>query len=288
MLLVRDLLKLKKETGELGIEIEVEGDNIPPNTLKYWRKEQDGSLRGESGEFVLKKPLDVKGVQAALAELDQAYKDNGTEVSNSIRAGVHVHVNVQDLSVNQLMCFITTYLILENILVKWCGKSREGNLFCLRCKDAEAWLQTLETALARHDLRLLGSDHIRYASVNLKALTQYGSIEFRAMRGTRDLDAIYQWATVLRSIKEFSKQYATPMDVMGDCLTDVSSFAMRSLGDNFKAFTYEGYQKDIDSAIRYANDLAHFSDWKEVVMKMIGGLAFPEHVMFPDEPNEEF
>src|SRR6478735_4455003 len=279
MAVIRDLLKLKKETGELGIEIEVEGDSIPRDPLKYWKREEDGSLRGESGEFVLRKPLPYDEMLVALQELEEAYVKWGTKVSNSIRAGVHVHVNVQELTLNQLMNFITTYVILENVLVKWCGKSREGNLFCLRCKDAEAWLQALESALERHDLKSLLQDNIRYASVNLKALCQYGSLEFRAMRGTRKLEDIATWAKTLKGIKDFSMAYNTPVEVMQDCLANVDEFVKKALGDSYKEFTYKDYLSDVECSIRYANDLAHFSDWKGVVMKMIGELPFPETVM---------
>lgn len=43
--------------GDVGIEIEVEGKNLPKHFEKYWRVEADGSLRGEdNAEYVLEKP----------------------------------------------------------------------------------------------------------------------------------------------------------------------------------------------------------------------------------------
>src|SRR3546814_18812942 len=96
------------------------------------------------------------------------------------------------LTMTQLYSFMTVYLILENVLVGWCGHSRCGNLFCLRASDAE-WLLTSIRAAAegRTFKHSLHSDNLRYASMNVKALGDYGSLEFRAMRGTREMDWIY-------------------------------------------------------------------------------------------------
>lgn len=288
MQIIRELLTVPKQTGDVGIEIEVEGKQLPVHELGYWRREVDGSLRGESAEYVLRKPLNLEAAGKALGELDKAYKDCKSKVSNSVRAGVHVHVNVQHMTVNQLVNFIVTYLIVEDVLVKWCGKSREGNLFCLRCKDAEAWLQNLEYAIVDDNLKLLHSDLIRYSSINLKSLCQYGSVEFRAMRGTRDLDKILIWAELLVSIREFACSYENPMKLMEDCLSNIEEFVGKVLGKHFGEFHYEGYMADVNKAIRYANDVAHFSNWQPIKKKLIGGLAFPETVIFPDEPFEDF
>lgn len=285
---IKELVRVPKQTGDVGIEIEVEGHHLPTNELGYWRREADGSLRGESAEYVLRKPLSLEAASKALGELDKAYKECKSSVDNSIRAGVHVHVNVQHMTVNQLINFVVTYLIVEDVLVKWCGKSREGNLFCLRCKDAEAWLQSLEVAISTDNLTLLHSDLIRYSSINLKSLCQYGSVEFRAMRGTRDLDKILIWAELLVSIRELACSYENPMKLMEDCLGNVEQFVGKVLGKHFDEFYYEGYLTDVNKAIRYANDVAHYSTWQPIKKKFIGELTFPENVMFPDEPLEDF
>src|SRR3546814_21174594 len=92
------------------------------------------------------------------------------------------------LTMTQLYSFMTVYLILENVLVGWCGHSRCGNLFCLRASDAE-WLLTSIRAAAegRTFKHSLHSDNLRYASMNVKALGDYGSLEFRTMHGNRDM-----------------------------------------------------------------------------------------------------
>ena len=126
----------KAVSGDIGVEIEVEGIGIPA-ARKYWSNEEDGSLKGESREFVLKEPSTLEGVKDALGYLDALYTANETTVHDSVRAGVHIHINCQKLTMTQLYNFMVVYLILENVLVKWCGNYRQGNLFCLKASDAE-------------------------------------------------------------------------------------------------------------------------------------------------------
>jgi len=281
-------LGLIKKEGDLGIEVEVEGDSLPNRGLVYWRVEKDGSLRGESAEYVLREPLTVGAAEDAIAELEAAYRDHESVVHDSIRAGVHVHVNVQELEVQQLGSFITTYLILEEMLVKWCGKSREGNLFCLRCSDAEATLDKFCEAFRTRNYRMLFDDDIRYSSINLKALCEYGSVEFRSMRGTRELDKILLWAKMLKGLRDFAKEFETPLDVVDAFLLDPQKFLGEALADFCEDFWYDGCIAACNKGVRYANDFAHCSDWAKEKYKLVGGVAFPDHIEYPDEPLEDF
>lgn len=289
---VYQLVRVMKVEGDVGVEIEVEGHGLPNDGIfgfKYWNVERDGSLRGESCEFVLKNPLSIEELPIALGELDGAYRARGSVVHDSVRAGVHVHVNVQELTFNQLFNFIACYYILEEVLVHWCGPSREGNLFCLRCRDAEGLFPFIKDAVKRQDLRVLHADAIRYSSLNLKALAQYGSVEFRAMRGTRDLGLILDWATVLHKLKLFSMEFKNPLELVEVCLGNVDGFVRKALGDKFyNTFHYKGAEAAVERGIRYANDLAHMSKWEMKRKRVIGGLQFDADEQFPNEPLEDF
>lgn len=60
---VIDFYGNKPQEGSYGIEIEVEGVNLPAVANNVWTTTHDGSLRGESAEYVLKKPLDIDKVE---------------------------------------------------------------------------------------------------------------------------------------------------------------------------------------------------------------------------------
>lgn len=281
--------------GDIGVEIEVEGIGLPLLD-RYWNNEEDGSLKGESREYVLKKPSTLAEVRDALDYLDINYKANKSIVTDSIRAGVHIHINCQKLTMTQLYNFMVIYLILENVLVKWCGDYRQGNLFCLRACDAEYLLT--EIAAAANDkkkmyVRRFRTDNLRYASMNVKALGDYGSLEFRAMRGTRDLDLIYKWAETLLGLREFACSFDNPQSIIEMfSLVGPTGFAREALGNNAAMFNCPNHDKMIWDGMRNAQDIAYCTDWQkfEPKMKTVGGLEFPDYLKAEEinEPEEDY
>lgn len=154
-----------------GLEIEVEGINLPTSISPHWRVERDDSLKTEEAwEYVTKKPHNLPEMSLRIRELDEAYSQCGSLVHDSVRAGVHVHMNVQDWNIKQLMTFAICYYGLEDVLMKWCGENREGNLFTLRTKDAEFILFKLVQTMQERNLNILNTDVIRYASLNFLSL----------------------------------------------------------------------------------------------------------------------
>lgn len=286
------LARKYKTAGDVGIEIEVEGERLP-YMEKFWKNEEDGSLRGpETREYVLAEPMKLVDAKVALDHLDFRYQQCKTEVYDSVRAGVHVHVNVQDLNIIQLYNFMVLYLVLEEVLVKWCGPYREGNLFCLRAGDADYLLGELQNAVTNKRFDRLHSDGLRYASMNVKALGTYGSLEFRAMRGTRDLNLIYKWAEVLVGLREVAKNYDSPEKIIeGFSEFEAKGFLANVLGVNAKLFACEGYERMLSDGMRRAQDVAYCVDWAdyhEVAKKIIGELEFPLGTEFPNEPLEDY
>lgn len=286
------LAKKDKTDGDVGIEIEVEGERLP-YLNKFWKNEEDGSLRGpETREYVLAKPMLLNEAHVALQYLDAQYKENESVVYDSVRAGVHVHINVQKLNMIELYNFMVLYIILEEVLVRFCGPYREGNLFCLRTCDADYLLGQLQNSAETRQFNNLVSDQLRYASMNVKALGTYGSLEFRAMRGTRDLDLIYKWAEVLLNLREVAKGYSSPDKIIeGFSEGEAKGFLMNALGDNVKDFLCEGYEGMLVDGMRRAQDVAYCVDWQdyhEVAKKIIGDLEFPLDCEFPNEPLEDY
>ena len=103
---IRDLFGLYpvKKEKQIGIEIEMEGRhlNLPPSSIPLWEKENDGSLRGESIEYKLKQPLPLSKIDHAFKQLTKSAKDNEAKFNPSLRCGIHVHINCQDLTENQV------------------------------------------------------------------------------------------------------------------------------------------------------------------------------------------
>lgn len=266
---VKEHLKLSKERwtdGMYGVEIEVEGRNLPQE-VRLWRLDGDGSLRGEESiEYVLRKPQTLAKVREALNNLDKKYIQCESRVDESVRAGVHVHINMQDSSYTELFTMMTLYLSLEQLMVEWCGDSRVGNHFCLRSSDAEYVIYIIRECLAHNTLNYMNDENLRYSSMNVMALHKYGSLEFRSMRGTRDLDLIYKWVCMLGEMKRSVKKFANPQDVMEVYSTqDVDEFLDKVLGKWSGELTaLPDYKAKVLDGVRQAQDIAYAVSWEEV------------------------
>lgn len=213
MVEIRDYFKLDPEDGDVGVEIEVEGELLP-RPPKGWRSEADDSLRGESREYVLEKPVPIIDLKTSLASLKKTFVDKGAIWGSSYRAGVHVHVNVQKLTPLQLANMITTYYLFENAIVAKCDPFRVGNHFCLRAKDAEWQVKNLIGIIQNSHLGDLNDDNMRYSAMNLKAVPRYGSVEFRSLESTYDFDKINTFAEVHKSIRDFATTMVNPKKIV--------------------------------------------------------------------------
>src|SRR5690606_4744320 len=105
---IETLLRKKSTDGEIGIEIEVEGNKFPKHAVEgydgvdphfipdMWQYHRDGSLRGEdNAEYVLKNPIKFSEVPDAVNKLWEMFDKYGTVLETSNRTSVHVHLNAQ-------------------------------------------------------------------------------------------------------------------------------------------------------------------------------------------------
>jgi hypothetical protein len=266
-----------------GLEIEVEGENLPTSVSSFWRVERDDSLKTEEAwEYVTKKPHHLLDMSVRLDELQRAYNNCNSVVYDSVRAGVHVHMNVQDWNIKQLLTFAICYYGLEDVLMKWCGENREGNLFTLRTKDAEFVLFKLVETLQQRNLNVLNTDVIRYASLNFLSLFKYGTVEFRGMRGTSDLGEIYRWMCIIDELRTNSLTYDSPVDVVNGMSGDgEEGFIRRLLPNHYQILIKNNpsYARDIRLAIRRIQMIAYGINWDSLSQPRVnifknGGSSF--------------
>lgn len=261
-------LKCGRTDGMFGVEIEVEGKRLPRARFSkkfdlVWKVEQDGSLRGEeNAEYVFRKPLSLNDTKEALSILDDAYIALDSDIDDSVRAGVHTHLNIQRLTPIELMTFATAYYMLEDYFVHWAGPGRVGNHFCLRSTDAEDIIYRLIDACKNKDWRHLNTNNIRYASMNWNAIHKYGSLEFRAMRSTRNMGDIYMWVKLINQLMIGSAKFNNPREVIG-ALSEFNAanrfieYIMGDLAPEFTRFT----EINIWDALENVQPIAYMIDW---------------------------
>ena len=259
---IRELFGLSQTAGDVGIEIEMEGSNHFPTgdrLPRAWRAESDGSLRGSSIEYILKRPINIDSVGNSLAALRKSLADYNTRVNKSFRAGVHVHVNVQELTFQQVVNFAVLYYIFESTLVKYCGSQREGNHFCLRLKDAEYPLYLLETALDNEDYYLMRTQDIRYASLNFNSMYNFGSLEFRAMETMPDMSKIEDWAKILCKLRDYACSIPNLQDVANTVSMAGPEFLLQTIvGERlFEKLNHKHLNHEAVESLRLCQDLIY-------------------------------
>lgn len=249
---VREVIGCGHAEGEVGLEIEVETE--APFTIsslevaKLWKLTSDGSLKGYSGEFVLRNPLTYPMAMKSLNNLKvDLFKTQGAKMRETVRAGVHVHINVQQMTVPEVMKFALLYYCLETPLTKFCGENRVGNLFCLRFRDAEYLSFVLRGLFTRNKLLNLRTDDLRYSALNYNSLFKFGSLEFRAMETKPGFDGIEDWVSILLLLKEASMKIEDLTTIGGE-ISELGpeGWAKKILGQKyFDMLKYDGMEQDI-------------------------------------------
>lgn len=245
-----------------GVEVEMEGRNIP-DRVHGWTHTNDGSLRGESAEFIFAEPaLNTPDAKDLIDALHNALGRNDTVIRDSIRAGVHIHYNVSHLTWRELFVIATAYYCLEECLVDACGPDRQGNPFCLRVRDAEAVLETLEQCIMTGETSILNLDTIKYAALNFNSIHRHGSLEFRALRTPTDVREIKKWIDILDNLYSNALRYETPIAVVeGLSYGGEENFARTLLGEHHSIVTANPeFQVKIRRGVRYAQDLAYITN----------------------------
>lgn len=190
-------LDLPRREGQVGIEVEVEAPNGVGNlSLNYWETKGDDSLTNGI-EFVLRNPMSRQDVETAITELRDGLRGRG--VQHTIRAGVHIHLNAQKMTFESVAVMAAIYWMYEDALLKLCGESREGNMYCLRLGDAEGLLDDFRLMVAN---KLPGANNSRYGAIRFCSLFTHGSVEFRAMKSTTALAPLKKWIYLLSRIQE--------------------------------------------------------------------------------------
>lgn len=276
-----------KATGDIGLELEVEGERLPSDLdvsgLKYpaksvWTATRDGSLRGESYEYVLSSPVKKEYFEEYVHLLFGLFEQRKTVLRNSDRTSTHVHLNVNRYKLHELTSFFCLWSIFEEAVVFWCGEDRMANHFCLTNKDTN-YQKIWKAAVERGSFNF--GERNRYSSLNLAAFPKFGSFEFRSMGGAESAESVIKWTKFLLSLQEMAfTRFRNPVSI---------SNAISEVGvDNLFRQLCEGnedfYQEVLDSVrelgegqsfehicfrgFRGIQDILYCIDWEDLLPEM--------------------
>ena len=251
---------LRHRQGEIGIEIEMEGEYLPNTDIVNWKVVPDGSLRGNSQyEYVLKSPATRKNVTKVLNKLSTIFCDCGSILLPSGRCGVHIHINCQQFTFMQTMNFACIHTIFEEILLNYCGTMRAGNMVCLRASDAEYSIIKLKEAFSKQNFdKYINNNHMRYSAMNLISLPKYGSIEFRALSTPKNIMDIEEWINILLQLKDASMTFNKPSEMVERMsMEGPMLFAKQILGKYFDVLNIPNLEELLYIGIRHVQNIAY-------------------------------
>lgn len=219
---MRFLLNVKNpnampKLAEIGAEIELEGfgcydmeaylqGKIANGEKTCWVPDKDPSLRGESTELVLGKPLSkVDFFNKALPEYEEMIKRCNFKPALSNRCSYHVHLDFSRKTLYSFIKFMTLYALLEEYFFEKVGKLRKGNQFCVSLTESKVFVDWVVRAIRRQNFDDFG-ENMRYMACNLASLHKFGSIEIRLHEGVWEPDRVALWVAVLHEIMTYANR----------------------------------------------------------------------------------
>lgn len=186
----------------VGIEVEVERiTRIDPNTtLLLWQIREDGSLRNNGREFV-SWPMPAFYSYPALQLL---FNGLNADHDFSKRTSIHVHINVRNLTAQQVLATLLIYHSVEPLLFDYVGGNRTNNIFCVPWTNSDFLSHKLGGPDKWKTLAELRGLSEKYSALNIIPLETFGTLEFRHMPGTSDVQKIIRWIDMITAMRLYA------------------------------------------------------------------------------------
>ena len=298
MTLIKELLNVPIYGGDLGLELEVESKApLPRVRTKVWGSKREGSLRFFGMEYYTTGETPILNDEKKLQYIQfLVNKFNQDEIiQNSPRTSLHVHVNVQNHDIINVYALACAYWLFENLLIKYCGEGlRSGNYFCLRLADADAIISLLCKDIKEQSwFRSFNENEgeLRYSAINFASIPKFGSVEFRAMRGTHDAHIIHQWSSELHNLVTASKHF-TPSQLLDRYYYSTKEeFLSLFFSPAFSQLLtqYNNWEKCVEDNEGAVCELAYLEDWDKFNVEPKEFKRRKRFVVPPEEeePNPE-
>lgn len=261
---IKDVYRPKKPlNGDFyGIEIEVELLGFQKiEGLKHFSLKEDGSLRNYGLEFV-SRPFGYAETKDIMAEVSMVKGIVSPKLVESSRTSTHIHMNVCDLTLAQVWNIMTTWYILEPLLLDFSGKYRKGNTFARSLLCSNALSLHLGQTIKR-DHRLTPSVDLKYQGCNFSSLGSFGTLEFRTMRSTLDTGLLAHWLGILHQIKKFAIKFKNPLEIL-DIFSSVSNeYFIKRVLETYLIPTSLGLDRDINQSAEIITSIVemHPDNW---------------------------
>lgn len=200
--------------------------------IEKWCKKWRGQRVSEhTGGEMITAPMAGDHIAECLQDLGKAFQTD-TTISNN--CGIHVHIDGEDLSWEDLYRLMWVYARVEDVLYRLGGEWRKTQTWCRPCgiKYRQAVAKRFESHLSPTDVQneMLDAvydgyggrgyypynyrkDGARYQGLNLcpwlyakRTNTGHQTVEFRMHENTSDADRVIQWTHLLVQLVDWVKK----------------------------------------------------------------------------------
>lgn len=201
----------------------------------------DNSLR-DGGLEAITQPHKASTIEPYLRQFFKAWRITADNYSE--RCSTHVHMNVQDFTWGQLKVLCLLYQMFERLLFNFIGHDRKDNVFCV------PWYESGLTSRFLDHMQKKPDDGVRrwfkYSAVNLLPVRIQGSLEFRHLHGTCDVDKIMNWLKLLSRMAVYAKkttQKSLTTNILEmNTVSNYDQFMMDVFGEDRHLLTIGDYQ----------------------------------------------
>jgi len=205
---VIDVFGMQKqpETGRFGVEVEMEGEQLP-DKIPGWALKEEHSLRGESREFATDRAVSMQELKDRLFAMAKVLGKYNSKVNTSYRGSTHIHYNVQNETFRTVMNEWVIFTAIEPVFLGIIGGNRNGNLFCMPSYDTGDTLNAFYNQLSMivRD-RQKWPDRGKYAARNADPVRRFGSVEYRFFPPETG-DPIITWCQYLDKLWGLARLY---------------------------------------------------------------------------------
>lgn len=224
----------------VGIEVEVENcEGSTPGTP--WKMIEDHSLRNTGREFITHRGIRAHTTYKALQNICKVAMAYGWVASD--RTSIHVHINVNNMTLEEVNGMLILYSVFEDSLFSYAGSFRFSNIFCVPLSEqAQKNSNTFQEFLGESQ---------KYSALNTLCVRDKGTVEFRQMQTNFDPDYIFKWVLMLCMIRYYAR-----FNSLDDIKKLILSIKTTSQYHNLLSEVFHGLAKDLPINEGRMDDLA--------------------------------
>lgn len=156
----------------------------------------DHSLRN-NGKEIITVPLPYKESVQTFSDIRSALELGENPYSH--RTSTHVHLNVLSLDLDQLKHLVLLYALFEPVFFAFVGAERKRNIHCVPLN------YTLLPRYYREKVSGLLNVWSKYTAFNLLPVKKQGTVEFRHLYGTGDVEVYRKWLQLISELYLFAQ-----------------------------------------------------------------------------------